>query len=212
MGVEDWLPQRPHFLFLLQVLLLLGHPDPHGLDKLQHRCIQHLLMDAVRAAVAFSIPMVALTDILHTPLAVPVPDHRHKGTSALFAENQSGVAVFRLVSIGRAGLRFQFLLSLLPDVTLNNSRKEVFVPVPLRLLQSLRLATVSFRSVIDQHPGIGLLHQDIFYAGICPYIAPILGSACRTDFSAALLRPELCRRLSSQRIEPAGNFFLTKPL
>ena len=45
-GVEDRFPQRPHFLPLLQVLLLLGHPDPHGLGKLLHRCIQHLLMDA----------------------------------------------------------------------------------------------------------------------------------------------------------------------
>ena len=143
-GVEDRFPQRPHFLFLLQLLLLLGHPNPHGLDILLHRCIQYLLMDAVRTAIAFPIPMVALTDILHSPLVVPVPDHRHKGAAALFAENQSGVAVFRLVSIGRAGLRFQFLLSLLPDVTLNNSRKEVFVPVPLRLLQSLCLAAVGF--------------------------------------------------------------------
>ena len=132
-------------------------------------------MDTVRTAVAFSIPMVALTDILHTPLAIPVPNHRHKGTAALLAENQSGVAVFRLVAIGRAGLRFQFLLNLLPDAMLDNDRKEVFVPVPLRLLQSFRLIAVGFRSVVDQHPGIGLLRQDVFYAGIRPNIAPIPG-------------------------------------
>ena len=211
-GVDDRFPQSPHFLFLLQFLLLLTHLDPHGLGKLLHRCIQHLLMDTVRTAVAFPVPMVALTDILHTPLAVPVPDHRHKGAAALFAENQSGVAVLRLVAIGRTSLRFQFLLSLLPNVTLNNDREEVLVPIPLRLLQSLRLTAVGFRAVVDQHPGIGLLHQDIFYAGICPYIAPITGFACRTDFSAALLRPELCWRLSPQRIEPAGDFFLPMPL
>lgn len=88
--------------------------------------------------------MVALADILYTPLAVSVPNHRHKGAAALFAENQSGVAMFRLVAISRAGLRFRFLLSLLPDVTLNHDRKEVFVPIPLRLLQSLCLADVGF--------------------------------------------------------------------
>lgn len=31
MGVEDWFPQCPHFLLLPQILLLLGHLDPHGL-------------------------------------------------------------------------------------------------------------------------------------------------------------------------------------
>lgn len=94
MGVEDRFPQRPHFLLLFQFLLLLGHPDAHGLGKLLHRCIQHLLMDTVRTAIAFSTPMVAPTDILHTPVIVPVPDHRHKGTAALFAENQSSVNGF----------------------------------------------------------------------------------------------------------------------
>ena len=31
MGVEEWFPQCPHFLLLPQILLLLGHLDPHGL-------------------------------------------------------------------------------------------------------------------------------------------------------------------------------------
>ena len=106
-------------------------------------------MDAVRTAIAFPIPMVALTDILHTPLAVPVPDHRHKGAAALFAENKFGVAVLSLVAIGRAGLRFQFLLNLLLDVTLNNDKKEVFVTMPFPLLQPLCLASVDFRPVTE---------------------------------------------------------------
>ena len=39
-------------------------------------------MDTVGAAIVFSAPVVALADILHTPLAVPVLDHGDKYITA----------------------------------------------------------------------------------------------------------------------------------
>lgn len=39
-------------------------------------------MDTERTAIAFPVPVVALADILHTPLAVPVLDHGDKYITA----------------------------------------------------------------------------------------------------------------------------------
>ena len=63
-------------------------------------------MDTMGAAVAFSTPVVALADILHTPLAVPMPDHGDEYIATLLAPEQSGIAVLRTVSVGWSGLLF----------------------------------------------------------------------------------------------------------
>ena len=63
-------------------------------------------MDAVRTAIAFPAPVVALADILHTPLAVPVPDHGDEYIPALLTPEQPCIAVLRAVPVGRTGLLF----------------------------------------------------------------------------------------------------------
>ena len=93
-------------------------------------------MDTVGAAIAFSTPVVALADILHTPLAVPVPDHGDEYIATLLTPEQSGIAVLRAVSVGWPGLLFQPLMDQLPYIRFHDDREEVFVAIPFCLLQS----------------------------------------------------------------------------
>ena len=93
-------------------------------------------MDTVGAAIAFSTPVVALADILHTPLAVPVPDHGDEYIATLLTPEQSGIAVLRAVSVGWPGLLFQPLLNQFPYIRFHDDREEVFVAIPFCLLQS----------------------------------------------------------------------------
>ena len=110
-GRRGSVSSTPTFFLLLQFLLLLGHPDSHGLGKLLHRCIQHLLMDTVGAAIACPTPVVALADILHTPLAVPVPDHGDEYIATLLAPEQSGIPGLGAISVGWPGTLLQLLLN-----------------------------------------------------------------------------------------------------
>ena len=47
MGVEDWFPQRPHFLQLCQLLYFLGTLLSHSFGTRLHLGIQYLLMNTV---------------------------------------------------------------------------------------------------------------------------------------------------------------------
>ena len=93
-------------------------------------------MDTVGAAIAFSTPVVALTDILHTPLAVPIPNHWDEDIAALLAPEQPGIAVLGAVSVGWPGPAFQLLLNQFPYIRFHDDREEVFVAIPFCLLQS----------------------------------------------------------------------------
>ena len=75
MGVEDRFPQRPHFLQFHKFLPLFDATVPNRREILPHHGIQRFLVDTVGTAIACPTPVVALADILHTPLAIPVPDH-----------------------------------------------------------------------------------------------------------------------------------------
>ena len=88
--------------------------------------------------------MVALTDILHTPITIPVPDHGDEYIATLLAPEQSGIAVLRAVSVGWPGLLFQPLMDQLPYIRFHDDREEVFVAIPFRLLQSFCLAILGF--------------------------------------------------------------------
>lgn len=97
-------------------------------------------MDKVGAAIAFSNPLVAIADISHTPLAVPVPNHGDEYITALLTPEQPCIAVLRTVPVGWTGLLFLFLplrqqyLSLLPNFSGYDGGEEVLM---LKLLLGL---------------------------------------------------------------------------
>ena len=68
-------------------------------------------MNTVGAAIAFPAPVVALADIFHTPLTVPVPDHWDEYITALLAPEQTGIAVLGAISVGWPGTLLQLLLN-----------------------------------------------------------------------------------------------------
>ena len=111
MGVEDRFPQRPHFLQFQKFLPLFDSAIPSCREILPYHGIQLFLVDAVGAAVAFPTPVVALADILHTPLAVPIPDHWDEYIATLLTPKQPSIAVLRAVSVGWPGTLLQLLLN-----------------------------------------------------------------------------------------------------
>ena len=81
------------------------------------------------------------------------------------------------------------------------------MPLPLFQRDRLCLAVAGFRPVVDQHPGVPLLYQDILYADISPHVLPGLIFPGGIEFLAVPLRSELSRCLSPQAVQPAGDFF-----
>lgn len=138
--------QFPKFLPLFDATV------PNRREVLPHHGVQSFFVDTVGAAIAFPTPVVALADILHTPLAVPVPDHGDKYITALLAPEQPCIAVLGAVSVGWPGLLFQPLLNQFPYIQFHDDREEVFVAIPFLLLQLLCLATMGLRPMVDQHP------------------------------------------------------------
>ena len=63
MGVEDWFPQRPHFLHLCQFLQFLRTALTSRGNELPYPRIQYLLMDAVGGTIGFAVPVIAFADI-----------------------------------------------------------------------------------------------------------------------------------------------------
>ena len=116
------------------------------------------------------------------------------------------------VSVGWPGLLLQSLMNQLPYIRFHDDRKEGFMAIPFCLFQSLHLAILGFRSMVNKNPGIGLFCQHIFDTGIRPEIAIISGFMRSPHFSTTLFGPNLRRCLSAQLIEPAGNLFLSKAL
>ena len=74
---------------------------------LHHLGVQALLPDAVGGAEFLAVAVVALAHILHPAVAVPVPDHRHKGLTAVAAGEQTGIPVCRSVLNGGSGILLQ---------------------------------------------------------------------------------------------------------
>ena len=99
MGVEDWFPQRPHFLQLCQLLYFLGALLSHSFGILLHLGIQYLLMDTVGGAIGFSIPVIPTAYIFHTALAVPAADHRNERIPTFPAGQQSRIAVLGVIAV-----------------------------------------------------------------------------------------------------------------
>lgn len=91
-------------------------------------------MDTVGAAIAFPTPLIALADILHTPITVPVPDHGDEYIAALLTPEQPCIAVLETVSVGRPGPLFQPLLNQFPYIRFHDNWEEIFVAIPFRLL------------------------------------------------------------------------------
>ena len=97
-GVEDRFPQRPHFLYFTALFQLPFPAFQYLFQMFPYQGIQSFLMDTVGAANTFSVAMISLTDIFYPLSAIPVPAQRYKGTAALFAAQQSGIAVPGLVA------------------------------------------------------------------------------------------------------------------
>ena len=106
-GVEDWFPQRPHFLQLCQLLYFLGTPLPHSLGIRLHLGIQYLLMATVGSTIGFSISVVSTAHLFHTTLAVPAADHGTEHVPAFLTGQQPRVTVLGLIAVCRAALLFE---------------------------------------------------------------------------------------------------------
>ena len=81
----------PTFLQLCQLLYFLGTLLSHSFGTRLHLFIQHLLMNTVRAAIAFPVPVVAPADVFHTAAAIPVTDHGTEHVPAFLTGQQPSV-------------------------------------------------------------------------------------------------------------------------
>ena len=144
MGVEDWFPQRPHFLQLCQLLYFLGTLLSHSFGILLHRGIQCLLMDTVGSTMVFSIPVVSTAHIFYTALAIPATDHRNERIPTFLAGQQSRVTVLGLIAVCGAGLLFEQALHLLPFLFSDDYGKESLMTIPVGFVYMLGLTVVVF--------------------------------------------------------------------
>ena len=142
MGVEDWFPQRPHFLQLCQLLYFLGTLLPHSFGTRLHLGIQHLLMDTVGGAIGFSIPVIPTAHIFHTTLAIPATDHRNERIPTFLAGQQSRVTVLGLIAVCGAGLLFEQALYPLPFLFSYDYREESLMTIPVGFVYMLGLRSV----------------------------------------------------------------------
>ena len=76
--------------------------------------IQNFLMNPVRAAITFSIPLVAPADVFHTAAAVPATDHGTEYVPTFPTGQQPGIPVLCTIVDRRTRLLFQPRLDLLP--------------------------------------------------------------------------------------------------
>ena len=142
MGVEDWFPQRPHFLQLCQLLYFLGTLLPYSLGIRLHRGIQYLLMDTVGGTIGFSISVVPTAHIFHTTLSVPATDHRNERIPTFPAGQQPRVTVLGLIAVCGASLLFEQALYLLPFLFSDDHRKESLMTIPVGFVNTLDLTVV----------------------------------------------------------------------
>jgi len=105
-GVEDRFPQRPHFLQLHQFFLLRGAPFSQSHGIVPHGSIDGFFIDTVGGTVFFAAPVIPLTDILHTTLAVPVPKQGYERIPAIPAEKKPRISMDWLLRNGWSGLLF----------------------------------------------------------------------------------------------------------
>ena len=122
-------------------------------------------MNAVRAAIVFSIPLVAPADVFHTAAAVPAADHRNECIPTFTAGQQSRIPVLCTIVHRRTRLLLQPYLNLLPSCFLNDNRIKILVAKPVCFVDGSRFAAEIFPAVVDQHAGIDLLYQHIFHTG-----------------------------------------------
>ena len=74
-GIEDWFPQYPLFLQLCDLFQFGCILFPQLFRVIPNGFIQNLLVNPVRAAITFPVPLVSPADVFHTAAAVPVTDH-----------------------------------------------------------------------------------------------------------------------------------------
>ncbi len=169
-------------------------------------------MNAVRAAIAFSVPLVAPADVFHTAAAVPAADHGTEHVPAFLTGQQPGVAVLCTIVDRRTRLLLQPRLDLLPDYFFNDDRIGILVAKPVRFADASRFAAEIFPAVIDQHTGVGFLYQHVFHTGIRPEKLPVTGLVRLLAVVTKSLRPDLRGRFASETVELAGDFLLSAPL
>lgn len=68
MGIEDWFPQRPLFLQLCDLFQFGCVLFPQLFCIIPDGFIQNFFVNAVRAAIAFPVPVVTPADVFHTAL------------------------------------------------------------------------------------------------------------------------------------------------
>lgn len=151
-----------------QFLQFLSTLLPHSFAIHLHRGIQNLLMDTVGGTIGFSIPVVSTAHIFYTALVVPAADHRNECIPTFPAGQQTRIAVFGLIAVCRPCLPLEQALYLLPFLFSYDHRKESLMTIPASFVYMLGLTVVVLPTVVIQHTGIRLLHQDVFHAGICP--------------------------------------------
>ena len=110
-------------------------------------------MNAVRAAIAFPVPLVAPADVFHTAAAVPVTDHGAEHVPTFLTGQQPSITVLYTVVDRRTRLLFQPRLDFLPDCFFNDNRIDVLVAKPVRFVDWPDFAAEIFPAVIDQHAG-----------------------------------------------------------
>ena len=153
-GVEDWFPQCPLFLQLRDLFQFGCVLFPQLFRVIPDSFIQNFFVDAVRAAIAFPVPMISPADIFHTAAAVPAADHGTEHVPAFLTGQQSSIAVLRAIIDRRTRLLLQPHLDLLPDRFLNDDRTEILMTKPVRFADSSRFAAEIFSAMIDQHTGL----------------------------------------------------------
>ena len=156
MGIEDWFPQCPLFLQLRDLFQFGCVLFSQLFRVIPDSFIQNFFMNAVRAAIVFSIPLVAPADIFHTAAAVPAADHGTEHVPAFLTGQQSSIAVLRAIIDRRTRLLLQPCLNLLPSRFLNDNRIEILMTKPFRFIDGTRFAAEIFSAMIDQHTGTGI--------------------------------------------------------
>lgn len=212
MGVEDWFPQRPHFLHLRQFLQFFRTALTSCENEFPHHRIQHLLVDTVGGAIGFSIPMISTAHIFHTTLAVPAADHRNERIPTFPAGQQSRIAVLGLIAVCGAGLLFEQALYLLPFLFSDDYGNESLMTIPVGFVYMLGFSVIILPAMVVQHTGVRFFHQNVLHAGICPQELPVTGFVRMPNLSAAPFSSELRRCLSPRSIKPPGNLFLPTTL
>ena len=112
--------------------------------------IQNFFMNAVRAATAFPVPLVAPADVFHTAAAIPVADHGAEYVPAFLTGQQPVIAVLCTVVARRTRLLLQQSVNLFPVCFLNDNRIEILAAKPVRFVDGSRFAAEIFPAVIDQ--------------------------------------------------------------